>query len=109
MSFRQNVSDGAAFSAAWILGLVLVVVSVLVGLLVWAGVTPWATNKQREINHNSQQYQDAQIQEARNLLDGIVISGDQDQKDLLIRRFCATTENINDVPDDLAAGNTKFC
>ena len=109
MSFRQTARDGAAIGGAWLFGIALVLVAVIIGVLTWANIAPWATEKQREINHESQQYQDAQIDQARNLLDGIIIAGDPDQKDLLIRRFCSTLENIDELPKDLAAGSGKYC
>jgi|GEM_PF-2756971 nitrogen fixation-related uncharacterized protein len=109
MSFRQTARDGAAIGGAWLFGIALVLVAVIIGVLTWANIAPWATEKQREINHESQQYQDAQVDRARNLLDGIMIADDKGQKKLLIRRFCSTLENIDDLPDDLAAGSAKYC
>lgn len=109
MSFRQGARDGAAFSAAWLLGIALLAVAVVAYLAIWGLAAPWVTEKKREINHNSQQYQDSQIREARNLLDGIIRSGNKDQKDLLISRFCSTYDNIDSPPDDLVVGSGKFC
>ncbi len=98
MSFRQDVNDGVRVTTWTILGGFLVLMIILAGVLTWAKVAPWTTDVQREINQNSQQFQDAQTREARVLLEGIAVSQDEGQKQILISRFCSNLENIEDLP-----------
>ena len=109
MSVRRNLGEGARITGGVIFGIALMVIVVLAMVATWAGVAPWVTSKQREINHSSQQYQDAQITEAESLLEGILRAGDTDQQEILTARYCTTYDRIIDPPNDLVVGASKYC
>lgn len=109
MSLRDSARTAGASIGATILVVVIVAVVVAAGFALWSFFGPLAANTQREINHNSQQYQDAQIAEAEILIDGILKSGDEGQKEILVARFCTTYDRIIDPPTDLVIAASKYC
>ena len=109
MSFRQDTRDAASAAFWWIVGIVLVIIAVVSLTLTYYGLAPWATNRDREINHNSQQYQDATVRQLRDLVVGINTSADAGQKKVLTDQFCAVYNELKDAPADLASQHSSLC
>jgi uncharacterized membrane protein affecting hemolysin expression len=109
MSVRQAAREGAGIAGWWIFFIILGVIAVLAITLTWAGIAPWATNKQREINHNSQQYQDSLIVQERNAVTAINTANSDEQKQFFTDQFCAQYVDIIQPPSDLMIAHGKLC
>lgn len=92
------------------------VATLIVGLAVVAGIwrLGWYVD-QRNIQHryennvNSQQYQAGIIQRTRDYANDYRIATDPGQKRLIAMRFCAETQQLNPVPQDIANDIAVMC
>jgi hypothetical protein len=109
MSFRDGARTAGGSLAVTLLVVVIIAVITALFFGLWALFAPLVSSTQREVNYNSQQYQDAQIAEAESLIDGILKSADEGQKEILTARFCTTYGRIIDPPTDLVIAASKFC
>lgn len=65
MSVRQGVKDGAGIAGWWLFAVILLGATSIIIALIWSGVAPWAADRQREINQNTQQYAETQVRAMR--------------------------------------------
>ena len=65
MSVREVGRETALVTWAWVVAGVLTLLTVLAFGATYYGVAPWAANKEREINQNTQQYQETQVRGMR--------------------------------------------
>jgi predicted negative regulator of RcsB-dependent stress response len=109
VSVRQNVRDGAGIAGWTIFVALLVVIVIVIAALTWSGLAPWVADKKREINENSQQFQDALVREQRNLVTAINTAVNKEQKQFFTEQFCAEYVNIESPPNDLTIAHGKLC
>lgn len=96
------------------LGIVLAALLVL-AIIVFGGwklgwwFTAQNTDLQNQVNHHSQQYQDALIEQERNELQGYDTASDDGQKKQIALTFCAQYQDITFPPADLAQRQPLIC
>lgn len=86
----------------------IVSIFIIIGLAWQQGFGPWAKEIERDINQNSQQYQETQVRELRNLYLGIV-NGNEEHKKAFTAQFCTVYLNVKSPPDDLVLANEAIC
>jgi ABC-type transport system involved in Fe-S cluster assembly fused permease/ATPase subunit len=108
MSIKQNVREGGAIAGWWLFGVILVIATVVMFALTWSGLAPWAADRQREVNENSQSFQDAQVRELRNLVIAIN-TGSEEQQQFFTQQFCTQYVTANEPPADLVLAHGELC
>lgn len=100
-------------NALMIVGGIIVTVALIVGL--WFG--GWALTKankaqEREVNHTSQQWTDAQVAAERNRVQGYDTSTNDAQRTQIAMTFCAVYDDLartSNPPADLASAHARIC
>jgi len=95
-----------------LLGILATIVAVAVCVGLWFG--GWALYKanvaqEREVNHTSQQWQDATVAAERARIQGYDASTSDAQKKQIKSTFCAIYVTIQNPPADLAVANARIC
>ena len=87
-----------------------VVLTLVIGGIwaLWAGGLIFQTRVEREVNRESQQYQDGTIERLRGLANGVVTGGEE-QARLFTRQFCSLVGNVDNPPADIVATRDEFC
>lgn len=91
-------------------GLAVVGAAVIAGLYLggfW--VAKDATNRQYQVNVNTQQYQAGLIAQERDRVQGIETSNDEGQKKNLALTFCTVYHDLTVQPEDLALAFSTYC
>jgi hypothetical protein len=108
MSIKQNVREGGTFAGWWLFGAVLAIATVFLFALTWSGLAPWAADRQRQVNEQSQSFQDAQVRELRNLVIAIN-NGSEEQQQFFTQQFCVQYATVNEPPADLVIAHGELC
>ena len=108
MSVKDNIGDGASIAGWWLFGVILAIATIILFALTWSGLAPWAADRQREVNENSQSFQDAEVRELRNLVTAIN-NGSEEQQKFFTGQFCAQYTAVNEPPADLALAHSELC
>lgn len=108
MSIKDNVRDGATVAGWWLFGVILTIATIVLFAITWSGFAPWAADRQREVNQNSQSFQGAQVRELRNLVTAIN-TGSEEQQQFFTGQFCTQYTAINEPPADLVLAHSELC
>lgn len=108
MSVKDNVRIGGAGAGWWLFGVVLTIATIVLFALTWSGLAPWVADRQREVNENSQSFQDAQVRELRNLVIAIN-TGSEDQQRFFTSQYCTQYTTVNEPPTDLVIAHSELC
>lgn len=103
------MSGAVKFFMAILAGIILVAAVVLGGWSAGWWFKEQNVGNQRDVNRNSQQYQDGLVSQQRSLVQGYDVAVDESQKKQISLRFCASYLNLVEPPNDLVQAEARIC
>jgi hypothetical protein len=105
----STVNDTAKFVLSVLAGLVLVVAIIFGGWAMGWWFKQQDVGLQRDVNRNSQQYQDGLVSQERDRVQAYDVAVDDSQKKQISLTFCAVYQDLVKPPTDIMQAQARIC